>query len=219
MLGSLKRGAQRLGQGAVGPLRGDVTGALVTTDGHARFQEAVLNGNVWHGASLAGTGVTYQAGLSVMTPVLTLFNPINSPVNLVLWHWDFSFTASVAADAFILAYNMPLLAGVPTGPVTVTSANVVNAMLSATQSGSSTAVTSQGPWGQCYRICTLSAAPLAFAYPFGTTGASAIGGMNFRCQLDGCVVIPPGVAVSAQATAAATAGLCAVCWEEVGIVN
>ena len=62
------------------------------------------------------------------------------------------------------------------------------------------------------------AAPLAFGYPLGTTGASAIGGMNMRVQCDGNFAIPPGVCFSIQMTAAGTVGLCAICWEEVPIV-
>ncbi len=101
----LKRGLQFLGKGSPGPLRGDYSGALVTTDGHARFQEAVLNGNVWYGANLGGTGVTFQAGLSATSPVLSLFNPVNSPVYLSIWHADFAFTAS----AFLLVRALPPL--------------------------------------------------------------------------------------------------------------
>ncbi len=219
MLGYLKRGAQRLGMGAVGPLRGDVTGALVTTDGHARFQEAVLSGNVWHGANVAASGVTLQVGLSATSPVISLYNPINSPVYLAIWHFDIAFTASAAANKMILAYNFPALAGVPTGPTTVTLATVTNAIIGLSQFGSSTAVATSSPWGQCYIVGTLSAAPLAFAYPLGTTGASGISGMSFRTQCDGNIVVPPGVCISVQGTAAATVGLGAFCWEEVPISN
>src|SRR5438105_2034955 len=119
MLSFLKRGIQRLAGGATGPFRGNQTGALVTTDGHARFQEAVLNGNVWIGSNPAGTPVTPQAGLSATTPALTLFNPINSPVNLVLWDLQvIATTVQAAQGGIVLAYNGPNLAGVPTGPTT-----------------------------------------------------------------------------------------------------
>lgn len=220
MLGYLKRGPQRLGQGAVGPLRGSQTGALVTTDAHARFQEAVMNGNVWIGANPSGTAVTTQAGVSATTPALTLFNPVTSNVNLVLWHAECIFTAApAAACGVMLAYNFPALAGVPTGPTTVTNANITNALISQGIYGSSTAVTTQsGSQGQCYRVSTLSAAPVAFRYCFGTSGAAAIGGMSFRDQIDGAVVVPPGVAISIQTTSA-DAVLCAFCWEEIVISN
>ncbi len=219
MLGYLKRGAQRLGMGTVGPLRGDVSNALVVTDGHARFQEAVLNGNVWYGANLAGTGVTFPL-LTGVTPPLSLFNPPNSPVYLSVWHIDMAFTASGAADYLAFGYNFPALAGVLTGPTTVTLANVTNAIIGQGQFGSATAVATSSPWGQCYRAGTLSAAPLAFGYPMGTIGATAISGMSFRTQIDGSIIIPPGVCVSLNGvSAAATVGLCAFCWEEIPISN
>ncbi len=212
----LKRGMQFLTRGAPGPLRGDSTGALVTTDGHARFHEAVVNGAVWHAATQAG--VTLNAGIG-NTPIFCLFNPINSPVYLVVWHVDIVFTGSGAANKFMLTYVPPNVAGVPTGASSVTSANVTNGILSAIQSGSATAVTSQGPWGQAYSACTLSASSLnlAFAFPLGSTGATTIGGMNNRIQCDGNVVIPPGVAMTVQCVAAATLGFAAACWEEVPI--
>lgn len=73
-------------------------------------------------------------------------------------------------------------------------------------------------WGQVYIEGRGAAVPLAFAYPLGTTGTAAIGGMSFRTQLDGQFIIPPGVTVSVQATSAA-ALLCALCREELKIVN
>lgn len=217
MLGYLKRGVQRLAEGVAGPLRGDHSGALVVQHAHARFQEAVLQGNVWIGSNPSGTAVTTQAGVSATTPALVLFNPINSPVNLVLWYAQFGITASpAAASVMMLAYNAPNLAGVPTGPTTVTAANITNALLSRGITGTATSATAQGGFGQCYRISTLSAAPIAFNYPMGTTGAAAIGGVSMHHSIDGAVIIPPGVAVSVQTTSAA-ALVCSLCWEECAV--
>lgn len=225
MLAYLKRGAQRLGNGIVGPLRGDVTGALVTQDAHARFQEAVLNGNVWIGANAVGTPVTPQAGLSATTPVLTLYNPINSPVNLVLWEFQsVATTIQAAQTAVMLAYNVPAITGVVKAPFTVTNALITNAMLSVGIPQDVTAVQNQGAWGQCYSICTLIAAPVACRYCFvleylatsavGTT----IGTAPTIDHVDGAIIVPPGIALSAQ-FGAATPSLCAFTWEEVPISN
>jgi hypothetical protein len=213
-------GPQFASDGAYPKLRGSKDGSLVTIDGHARYQEAVKRGNVWIGANLAGTAVTTQAGLSATTPALTLYNPFNSPVDLVLWYFEAAFQAApAAASAVMLAYNNTSLAGVPTGPTAVTLTAVTNARLGVGSTGSATVVSTQGgtgPWGQCYRVATLSAAPLAFRTPFGTSGAAAIGGMVFHDQIDGAIVIPPGVAVSVQTSSAASV-VCAFGWEEVGI--
>lgn len=220
MLGYLKRGAQRLAQSAAGPLRGDLTGALVTTDAHARYQEAVLSGNVWIGANPAGTPVATQGSLSATTPPLTLLNPINSPVNLVLWEFQFSQTAIVAGVVNIcLAYNMLGITGVATYPLTVTNAQVTNALLAMGQPQGATAVQNQGAWGQCYRVCTLNAAPVAFRYPFNQSGSSALTMMNSVDHIDGAIVIPPGIAISVQSITTAITVMCAFVWEEIPISN
>lgn len=79
-------------------------GGLLTAPISARFQEAVLRGNVFGVASQAG--VATQAGLSVTTPVLTLFNPGDSGVNCVLWFAGVQFTVVFAAVAAVfLAVN------------------------------------------------------------------------------------------------------------------
>jgi len=221
MVGYLRRGlagSLPLGKGVGAPLRGDYSGALVTTDGHARFQEAVLQGNVYIGTNPAGTAVTTQAGLSATTPALTLFNPTSSTVNLVLWFMDVQFTAApAAACGVILAFNLPSVAGVATAPITVTNANITNGLLGLNTTGTSTTVITQsGNQGQCYRIATLNAAPLAVRYPFGTSGAAAISGMSFTAAFEGSIIVPPGIAISVQTTSA-DAVTCAFVWEEVQI--
>lgn len=219
MIELLKRGIQVLGNGAPGPLRGDKTGALVVTDGHARYHEAVLSGRVWIASNPAGTAVTTQAGLSATTPAFTLYNPVNSPVNLVLWSVGAAIQASPAAAAAVeLAYNFVGITGVVKAPFTVTNANYTNALLSLGQQQSATGVSNLGAWGAAYVVATLIAAPIAFRQCFGTTGASGIGGMSFRDHIDGGVIIPPGVAISVQASSAASV-VCDMEWEEDPISN
>ena len=158
--------------------------------------------------------MTTQAGVSATTPALTLYNPINSPVNLVLWQGTYAFQAApAAASAIILAANLPTLASVPTGPTSTTLASIWNNLLG---TGVGAAQITGGPWGQCYRVATLSAAPIAIRYPFGTTGAAAIGGASFTDFVDGLLVIGPGVAVSVQTSSAASL-CCSFTWEEVPI--
>lgn len=210
MLGFLRRvGGALLGKNAAGPLRGDLSSALVTQDAHARFQEALLNGQVFIGSDLAGTAVTTQAGLSATTPALTLYNPLNSPVNLVVWSLGCAFQAApAAAAAVMLAVNLPIVAasGAPTAPIPTTLAQIFNADLYSQIIAA--------PVGQCYRVCTLAAAPIACRQCFGTTGAAAIGGMYFRDPIDGAIIVPPGVALSVQTSSAASV-VCDIVWEEV----
>lgn len=190
------------------PASGMGDGTMRVGDAHGKYVEAVYRGNVWIGSNLGGTPVTTQAGLSATTPALTLFNPADSKVNLFLLNVGIGIAAApAAACALFLAYNVPNLAGVPTAPVTTTTANVINAKL-----GSAGA-----PVGQCYRVSTLSAAPLLLAPLGGTTGAAAIGGVPLWFDLGGIVCISPGYAVSVQTSSAASL-TGAFVWEELPII-
>lgn len=227
MLAYTKRGPQRLGNAGVGPLRADQTGALVVSHAHARFQEAVLNGNVWIGSNPFGTPVTPGVTplLNVAAP-LTLYNPINSPVNLVLWEYQFIPTTTQAAHLYVvLAYNVPALTGVSTAPASVTNGNITNALLGLGQAQSATVVQNAAlAWGQIYRIATLAEAPVVFRYPFtwqykaADASETVIAAGTAIDHIDGAVVIPPGVAVSASFSQR-TPGVSAFVWEEVLISN
>lgn len=187
--------------GSVNPARSDKTGAIASVDAHGRFQEAVLQGGVYIGANLGGTPVTTQAGLSATTPALTLYNPVGSGVNLVLLTATVNFTAAPAAAAAVwLACNLVTAAA----PTSVTLATIYNANLGSLATGK----------GQCYRIATLAAAPLMIRNICGTSGAAAIGNSPAVDNIDGAIIIPPGVAVSIQASSAA-AVVCSFTWEEV----
>lgn len=196
-----KVGKQLLNNGVDADVRLERTGSLVTTDGHARYMQNTLDGEVYIGANAGGTPVTTQAGLSATTPALTLYNPVGSNVYLVLQTVTVDITTAPAAAAgFMLAYNLANAAA----PATVTNAAVTSAIVGSTYTGA----------GQCYRIATLAAAPVAFRFIGGTTGAAAISGFQIIDHIDGEIIIPPGVAISIQATSAA-ACLCSFTWEEI----
>jgi hypothetical protein len=179
----------------------DNEGILLFKQASSKYEHDVLNETVFIGANLGGTPVTTQAGLSATTPALTLYNPVGSGVNLVLLTVTVDITTAPAAAAgLMLAYNL-LNA---TAPATTTDATMISAII-----GSTTA-----PKGRCYRIATLAAAPLAFRFIGGTTGAAAIGGVQLIDNVDGAVIIPPGVAISIQGTSAA-AILASYVWKEV----
>lgn len=196
----LVAGLRSSATGAI-PQRGSKDGHQVVMQGHARFLQAVLDGNVYSGSNPAGTAVTTQAGLSATTPALTLYNPIGSQKLLVMWSCNVIITASpAAACGLMLAANSPAAAA----PTSVTAGVVQNALLHSTQTGV----------GLCYRVATLAAAPVAVRYMGGVTGASAIGGVVLQDFIDGQLVVGPGVALSIQATSAA-AIIAQFIWEEI----
>lgn len=181
-------------------LRSDRKGALVVTQGGMQHEEMVLSGTAYVGSNLGGSPVTTQAGLSATTPVLTLYNPSTSGVNLILTTISVVFTASpAAACGVMLAYN----SSTATAPTATTTANVTNCLLG----------TGKQPIAQCYRICTLAAAPLATRFIGGTAGASSIDCYTLVDHIDGEIIIGPGVAVSIQTTSAANI-LASFTWEE-----
>ncbi len=184
-------------------VRGDSEGNVLVKQSTAKFEQSVLDELVFIGANAGGTPVTTQAGLSATTPALTLYNPVGSGVNLVLLTVTCDITTAPAAAAgLMLAYNT--LNATP--PATTTAATVTSAIIGSTSA----------PKGQCYRIATLAAAPVAFWFLGGTTGAAAISGVKLTENIDGQVIIPPGVAISIQATSAA-AILASYVWKEITI--
>lgn len=76
--------------------RVDRSGALVTTDGHARYAEAVLQGRVFTAAASA-IAVTTVGATTYTGFVLT--NPVGSGVNAALISLQFAQTSTAAATA------------------------------------------------------------------------------------------------------------------------
>lgn len=195
-------GTRTISDGALGAVRLTRDGSLANQESHAKYQEPVMRGNVFTCSDLSGTAVTTKAGLDAAAPMLTLSNPAGSGKALVLIETAVDITASPAgAVGFSLAFNSVTSTAAPT---TTTAATVQNANLGLTTT----------PSGNCYRVATLVGPPVAFRYIGGTTGASAIGGYTLNDNSDGKVIIPPGVTISIQTTAAA-AGVGHFLWEEI----
>src|SRR5579864_8505962 len=76
---------QRPGSSGIVSQRGSKDGHQLTHDAHARYQQAVYDGNCYIRGNALGTPVTTAAGLSATTPVLTRFSPPNSGKLGVLW--------------------------------------------------------------------------------------------------------------------------------------
>lgn len=87
MLADLYKYTSGLVQGALATMRGDWTGALVVTDAHGHFAEAVRQGRVWH-LSTAAAGVTIAAANVFSSanaqPLVGIYNPPGSGINAVI---------------------------------------------------------------------------------------------------------------------------------------
>lgn len=200
-----KMGPRPGGDGNEEVLRLGREGALVVSDAHGRFFEAVSRGNCFSAAN--ATAVASQAGLSAATPILTLYNPKDSGVlGVLMFAGVTQLVAFAAAAAIWLAANYNVAAADVTG----TDAVPRNLLIGNNKKSAL----------QAYLAATLPGVPSAIAVlGSGLTGAittlpnvPVIGR-----QFDGGVVLRPGSAISIQtSTASGAAGLMAeYAWEEV----
>jgi hypothetical protein len=169
-------------------------GNLLTNNLSAKFQEAVLTGDVFSVCNQ--TGITTQAGLSETTPALTLYNPAGSGVNAVLLYAGCINTVAFAAASVIwIGANTDITANAVTG--TATTAHRCSLIGNA-----------KNPAIKPLLAATLPAAPVAVAtIGVGLTGAitttpayPAIGR-----HFDGSIIIAPGAAISFQTSTASGA--------------
>jgi len=203
-----KEGVQSLGSGAIGDLRTDKTGAMVVAQGHAALAEAVIKGNCYGVCNQAG--VTSQAGLSATTPVLTLYNPLGSGVNLVVWYAGAAFTVAFAtAGAIWLAVGSVIQSAAVTGTLTTAHRNLLVG-------------SSNSPKCQTLLAATLPAVPVGISLlGVGLTGA--ITTIPFAQTVgkifDGAVVLSPGANASIQTGVASGASgmFCEYIWEEIPV--
>ena len=183
------------------PQRSSKDGHQAVMDGHAKYLQAVLDGNVYIGNNDSGTPVTTQAGSSATTPAWVLYNPVGSTKLGVLWRFGFACTTAPAAiSVAFLATNLPTA----TAPATVTAANTINALTGNSATGALS----------CYAISTLATAPTSRFYMSVAHAASSLVPVYSDYILDGMIVVYPGVALSFQTTAVLHV-LCYGIWEEV----
>lgn len=149
--------------------------------------------------------VATQAGVSLSSPTISLYNPTNSGKYLTVLEISPVFIVSPAAAAsFELAFNVAPSSGPRAGATG--SALSLPAMIGV----STTTLTAKG---QCVLQGILPATPTVFRLLSHTTGASAIGGVNAADQTQGKIVIPPGGTLSLHTTSAAQAQA-SILWRE-----
>ncbi len=193
------------GDGSSGAVRRGKEGGVLSSDITARYQQAVLGGNVYGSANQAG--ITSQAGLSVTTPALTVANPLNSGVRAVLWYAGASMSVACAAAAAVwLAVNTDVTDAPVTGTATTAHRNM---LLGGSQNSKCNS----------FLAATLAEAPVALSLlGIGLTGAITVvtQAPMFERWYDGSVILQPGTSVSIQtSTASGTSGLwCEYIWEE-----
>lgn len=195
-----------MGAGVQSELTATRMGALGVADVTGRFVEAVRRGDCY--AVAQQSGVTSQAGLSATTPVLTLYNPLGSGINAAIWAAACTVPVAVAAGMVVwLGVNTNVAAAAVTGTLTTTHRNLLLG-------------SANTPRCTPLLAATLPAAPVALLSIVNVPGTIALNSQQplptFVRQLDGCIVLAPGSAVSFQtSTASGTNGLAGeFIWEE-----
>lgn len=167
-------------------------GAYMSTD----YYQAGVNTYVC--ASTTTAPGLEAAGLVVNpTSALILQNPLNSGVKLVVLSQNFNFGASPAAASGLFdAYNL-----IPSTGIASTTAGTVTTSFVGLSTGTLT-----NSKANCYVAGTLPAIPVFFNALGGTSGASAIGGVELFTPSypPGSIVLGPGAILTVLPSTAAT---------------
>lgn len=183
---------QLASSGITDDLRADKTAALVIQQAHARFQEAVLNGQVFTmtlNATTTGVAAGNIVGAAAAAATqFALFNPVGSGVNLVLWKFGIGIISGTPAPGSIFHGVFSGQGAIPTLTPSGTlrnnligEANDTKALGYALAAGAALTGGAQAP-------VVHSVADFA-----STATAQASTGLVKAIELiDGAIIIPPG---------------------------
>lgn len=199
-------GVQSQGDGAIVTPRAGHSGELVVLP-HGKWYEAALRGRLFHGQT-AVTGVAPGTAVGT-TAAFALANPASSGVDLVVlkaWLSYVSGTLGIGQIDWVGHLNPAQAA------ITGTAIAPVNGKVGGGAGQGKPLTTATVPAaGSVFRL---------FANLPPMLASSVNIPWRFEDNVDGAIVIPPGVAVSLQATAAAGTSplvLFGVMWEEVPV--
>lgn len=195
-------GPQTLANGATVTARAERSGGTVVQDAHGRYQEAVIQGNVYVASTQAG--VALSTALSTTQTGFTLTNPAGSGKNLAILDACIALTTAPAGISSLLwAANVNTVAAAVTQGTPLV---VRNALLGA----ASTAV------GLAASATTLPAAPVVVrAVGGGPVATASVTSAFIRDEVAGSLVLSPGTAISLSALTTAISAIISVTWEEI----
>ena len=183
--------------------------ATVVQDLHGRFYESTYRGNTFI-ASIGTAGVAPGTVFST-TPPLTLYNPLNSGVNLSIISASLGYiSGTLGGGTIFYGVNTNTAQAAPTGGTSLTPicSLIGNSSL---------------PKGKAFSGSTLVVAPTILR-DFAVMGAFLATTANLfppiRDIIDGSMIIIPGASISLQAVAAAGTSplvVLAFTWEEVPV--
>ncbi len=201
MLSEGRVGPAFLADGTQNELRLGKDSGLVVMDGHGRYQEAAVRGNLYFACNQAG--IATPVGLATASKNFTLYNPYGSGKNLVLVDILVQSQTNAASGGLYLVGN---LTPTQVAPATNTAETVRNCLL-----GGGSGV------GLVYNTTTLPATPVIIRPLPGlvfTTSGMLLG--YARDEVAGSIILQPGIFISIQGSAAFTL-VCSMTWEEVSV--
>ncbi len=170
-------------------LRASVDGALVVNDGHAKYANIALGGNLWYGSTAVG-GQAPGTAIGT-TAAISLYNPVASNKILSLLDTTAGYLSGTLGAGFITYAVDPVSAVAPTGGTAIVARSAI-------QSGATAAgVIATG---------TTTANTPNIGRTFGCLGASlassAITPWQLRDNVDGLLALIQGRTLSLQGVAA-----------------
>ena len=207
-------GRRILQDGGFSILRLDKSGALVTQDTHGKFYEAVKRGNAYYLAINTAAPTAY-AGAAAGTPLIALYNPLNSGKDLSILQAAIGIGSSGTTIALVLFEYWLASLSLQGGIIgTGTQTKPIN-MYSQTTGGSvaygflNVALT-----GQTGTLNLLKPIVGGGANPGTTAPNTTSNGLD---NPDGSIVIAPGslLAIGSRTTLAAGSVDAAIIWEEI----
>ena len=166
---------------------------------HAPHYEAATRGKLMCASNQAV--ITFGTALTATAVTFTLYNPLGSPVNLVVLQTQVTVLTCSTGGHVVYAANVNNAAAIP---ATNTELVVRNCKLDGAAG-----------FGKVYSVTTLPAAPVAIRPLIG--GITAAGVASFVDYVDGCIVLGPNTAVTLQGITIVGTGLVGMVWEEVPI--
>ncbi len=196
-------------RGAVGPRTtkeaGDGTeldfamgpqGETLSMDGHGKYYELARRGQVFSvSTAVAGTTIVAANNSPIAAnaaSILSLYNPIDSGYNLELIRtWLFFISGTPGAGMFV--YNYAFLQNVTAAENAPAVPHKVSGVQSVGLGFTQTALTGAAAQLRGRGICTLFAGAIAASSP-----------VNYRDDIDGEIVVPPGGLLSIASPATGT---------------
>lgn len=225
----MKVGSDFGGTGTFKPFTSGLSGAQRTGDAHARFMDATLAGRVFATGTAAGlsiSNVTFTLATTgaTATPIIGVWNPPTSPVNLVIWQatlavYITSPTAMVGPGGFVWMVATGQLANL-TLAVTPYNRKTLVASGSFAKGLNGAALT-----GLTATLATMCASVLnggsneTAAFTETAVGARSTNVSSVE-NIDGSIIVPPGgvLALMASVTPVVHTALSGLVWEEVPIL-